>query len=150
MKQILTLIILFTIFSCNTTNSEKHLSPEELKLELKKQEQFDPVPYLTAKATMTPNSVKTRNAGIFHSAEYKTDGYNVVGTIKNTATMARYKDVVLSFSFLSQTQTVIETKEYILYNFYEPNSTKAFSLKVFPPSAMNQFNINVINASAAN
>lgn len=48
---------------------------------------------------------------------------------------------------MSHTETVIEQKDYVFYEFYEPNSTEAFSLHLYPPAATNKFNVSVKNAN---
>lgn len=154
MKKIIFTLIVATTFAFTNCNSggfsqqERLKTAEELRMELELQEQISPNEYLSATATMSPNRVKTREAGLFRDAEYGTDGYNIEGTIKNTATIARFKDVVLTVTFMSQTKTVIEEKDYVFYEFCEPNSTKAFSLHLYPPDATDRFNVTVKNATA--
>lgn len=133
----------------NPTSAEVSVpkTPEELKMELNQQELSDPTHYLIAKATMSENRIKTREAGLFREAEYSTDGYNIEGTIKNSASVARFKDVILTVQFLSKTGTVIEEAEYPFYEFYEPNSTTPFSLHVYPPDVMEKFSVSVKGAS---
>lgn len=158
---------LFLMTSCNNSgnqvsaeaaipnNSENPASaevfvpktPEELKMELNQQELSNPTHYLIANAKMSENTVKTREAGLFREAEYSTDGYNIEGSIKNSASVARFKDVMITVKFLSKTGTIIEETDYPFYEFYEPNSTTPFSLHVYPPDAMEKFSVSVKNAS---
>lgn len=150
---IITFLVLLIASCSNSASSEqaRPKTPEELKLELKNQELNDPTTYLSAEnVTMTENKVKTRDAGLFRDAEYKTDGYFIEGSIKNTATLAKYKDVILTVTLFSQTETVIEEKDYVIYEFYGPNSVNAFSFKINPPSATNKFNVVVKDAKPAN
>lgn len=49
--------------------------------------------------------------------------------------------------FYFQTKTVIESKSYIKYEYFEPNSIKEFTLKVYPPENMESFGVNVIEVS---
>ena len=138
-------------FGCNqgsVSNQQlQNVSPEELKANLKIQEQANPVQYLTVEATMRENKVQTRSEGLFHSAEYKTDGYFIEGTIKNSASVARFKDVHLTVRFLSKTNTVIDMKEFVQYEFYEPNSTKTFSIHAYPPDEMAHWSIEISSAT---
>jgi hypothetical protein len=128
--------------------TEKPKTPEELKLELLMLEQSSPLSYLEADATMREDKVKTRNAGLFRDAEYSPDGNTIYGTIKNSATVAKFKDVVLAVTFYSQTDTPIETKDFTIYEFYAPNTVNNFELKVYPPEAMAKFGIKIKNATA--
>lgn len=136
--------------SCNSggssgSNADKPKTPEELKMELKIQEQSSPTDYLSASgATMKHNEV--RKAGLFRDAEY--DGWLVEGIIKNTATLARFKDVVLTIKLFSQTETVIEEKDYVIYEFFEPNTSKPFSIKIHPPEVTDKFNVSVKTGTA--
>lgn len=152
MNKILVVIISF-VFACNSSNilkseQERHKTAEELMKDLKTEEQKNPKSYLITKATISPNRVKIRNAGLFREAEYATDGYYINGIIKNTAKVARFKDVILLISYSSQTGTVIEEEEHILYEFYEPNISKSFSIHVYPPDAMSQFNVTIKTATS--
>jgi len=98
---------------------------------------------------MREDKVKTREAGFFNEAEYAKDGNTIYGTIKNSATMAKFKDIVLTVTFYSQTQTAIESKDFTIYEFYKPNTATLFELKVYPPEAMAQFGVEVKTATAA-
>lgn len=132
-------------FKGENTQSDRPKSPEELRLELRTQEQSNPLDYIsTDQVTMKHN--QTREEGIFNSAEY--DGYLIQGNIKNTASIAKFKDVVLTINFLSQTGTIIEKNEKIIYEFYEPNSSKPFTIKVYPPEATSTFNVTLKNAAS--
>lgn len=135
-------------FSCNE-KSERPKTAEELKLELALQEEENPTQYIqTIDVTMKENKIQTRNATLFRSSKHKIDGSIISGTIKNSATIAKFKDVVLTVSFMSQTGTVIEQKDYVIYEFYQPKSSKPFELKVYEPSATEKFNVEVKNAVA--
>ena len=159
MKSITSYLFILILFaSCNnnngysgggylSSNSNTQKSPEELKRELKMQEHSAPLTYLSVTGTtMTPN--KIRDAGLFHGAEY--DGYMVEGTVRSTATLARFKDAVITLQFLSQTQTVVDSKDYVIYEFFEPNSSKHFSFKVNPPNVTAQYKIILKSATAVN
>lgn len=145
--------IAITLFaSCNGGASSAAIevpkTPEELKMELLAQEKTEPLTYLEVDGTMKEDEIKTRDAGLFHEAEYSPDGNTIHGTIKNTATMAKFKDVVLTVTFYSQTDTPIETKEFTIYEFYAPNTVNNFELKVYPPETMAKFGVEIKNATA--
>jgi hypothetical protein len=147
---LITLLIIST--SCSDLNSaevNRPKTPEELRMELLSQEKLEPQTYLSVDATMQEDEIKTRDAGLFHDAEYSLDGNTIHGTIKNTATMAKFKDIVVTVTFYSQTETAIETKDFVIYEFYEPNSSNKFELKVYPPEAMAKFGIEIKGATAS-
>jgi len=130
--------------SCNNEPKERPKTPEELRAELKKQEQSEPLFYLSIdKPTMKHNM--TRAEGLFRDAEY--DGWLIEGKIKNTATLAKFKDVVLRVKHFSQTNTLIEQKDFVIYEFYEPRKMKNFVLKVYPPEAHHTFDVDVVRAT---
>jgi hypothetical protein len=132
--------------SNGSSNTERPKTPEELRLELKQQEQSTPQQYLEISGTTMKHNM-TRESGLFHDAEY--DGWLVEGVIKNSASIAKFKDIVVSISLISQTGTVIEEKDYVIYEFYEPNTTKKFAIKIYPPEVTDKFNVNVKTAVAA-
>jgi hypothetical protein len=150
MKKILLpfiIIVCLILFSCN----ERQKTAEELKLELALEEEENPTQYIqTVGVTMKENKIQTRNATLFRSSKHKIDGSIISGNIKNSATIAKFKDVVLTVTFMSQTGTVIEQKDYVIYEFYNPQSSKSFNLKVYQPEATKQYNVAVKNAIATN
>jgi len=80
-----------------------------------------PKAFLVANGTYHPNFWGTKE--------------EIDGTVTNKATHTNYKDVHVSVIFYSQTNSVISTQEYILYDYFPYGSTKAFSLKVDKPAA---------------
>lgn len=141
------LLTLFMLQSCNQVGSPPK-SPEELRMELKSLEQSNPIQFLTVDAKMRDSMVKTREEGWFNKAEYGKNGNTIKGFIKNSASIAKFKDVVLTVSYYSATKTVIKSEDHIFYEFYEPNSLVPFSIHVYPPKEMKSFGLNVKNASA--
>lgn len=153
------LILLFTVItlsSCNSgssaasTSVETPKSTEELKMDLVTQEEAAPLTYLIVDGTMSADEVQTRSEGLFHAAEYSPDGNTIHGTIINSATLAKFKDVKILVTYYSQTDTPISTEEKIFYEFYAPNSTTVFELKVYPPTDMAKFGIEVKSATPTN
>ena len=138
-----TLLIIISFSSCN--NSSRQKSPVELKMELKRQEQSNVRQYLSLDNVFI-NKNKIKEAGIFSSAKY--DGHLITGKVKNTATIARFKDIKLRLQLFSKTKTLISEKTYVFYEYYEPNSIKNFSLKINPPIAMKSYNISVVSAES--
>ena len=139
-------ILSILLASCGSTEVPK--TPEELKAELLSQEKTQPLVYLTVDAKMREDQVQTRRAGLFRDAEYAKDGNTITGTIKNSATIAKFKDVVLTVTFYSQTETAIESKDFTIYEYYNPNTNTPFELKVYPPETMAKFGIEIKGATA--
>lgn len=140
-----------TFISCNSgsfASSGKTKNPEELMTELKMQEKKYPLIYLKVDAEMTENRIKIKDAGVLQSEEYVTDGSTIYGTIKNTATMAEFKDLVVTLTYYSNTGSEIESKDYPINDFFGPKSVDKFKLKVYPPESMAKFGIEIKNARA--
>jgi allantoicase len=149
----LSIASVFLITGCNSGGSSasqeqtRPRTPEELKAELKQQELNNPLSYLSdSEVTMKDNTILVSKETFFKSAKYKDDGKIVEGYIVNSATLAKYKDVVVKIAYYSSTKTLIEEKKFVFYEFYEPNSTNYFSLKVYPPSAYDTYGFTVVDA----
>ena len=152
LNSFLVFVVCLFFFSCGDSSSlsigdsSREKTPEELREELRKQEMNSPSEYIKLEGvTMKKNLV--REAGWFRNAEY--DGSVVEGSIKNTASIARFKDVIIVVEFYSKTETQIGQKEFVLYEYYEPNSNENFRLVVYPPSEMGSYHVSVKNAIPA-
>lgn len=131
MKVLSNLLIYVSIilFSCGG-NTGRQKSPEELRQELKMTEHQNFKQYLT---------VETK------SADYKlwTDNYSITGSINSTASLARFKDAVLTVTFLSSTDTELKSVDFVIYKFLEPNSKTDFEIKTKMPSATKKYNVQI-------
>ncbi|TRZ66044.1 hypothetical protein D4R20_01145 [bacterium] len=123
---------------CSSGNSDRPKTTEELKMEIKIKEQSTPTKYLTVTGRK-----------MYYNSD--ADRWVVEGMINNSATVAKFKDIVLLIQLFSQTGTVIGQEEYIIYKFSEPNSSIPFSIKFFnhPDDTKNYF-VLVKNATAVN
>lgn len=133
---------LLAFVSCKENNVQK--SPEELKLELSLSEGNYPDQYITLDSVKM-NKNEIRKGNLFRSAKY--DGYKITGLVKNSATIAKYKDLIINVEIFSKTKSIISTQDFTFYEFYEPNTTKPFNLIVNPPEQMNGYNVYVKNAT---
>ena len=139
-------LILVLNTSCNKKESRKK-TPKELKAELKLQEKANSLTYVSLiKATITPQKKIVRKGSLFKKAKYEDDGAIINGIIENKASFAKYKDVKLKVAYYSNTKSIISEKYFVLYEYYYPNSTETFSIKVYPPKAYKTFNVEVIKA----
>lgn len=126
------ILISFVLISCNGNTPLHQKTAEELRQELKVKEQTNPSVYL--------------------SAEYKLDvtfwtSQDVItGFINNTASIARFKDVVLTITFLTGTDTELKSENYVIYKFCEPNSKTPFEIKTKSPSATKKIGVTVKEA----
>lgn len=71
----------------------------------------------------------------------------VHGVIKNSATVANFKDVVVKVTYYSKTQTVIGSNNYIIYDFFPPHSEKNFELKIDKIDGTNTIGWDVVKAT---
>lgn len=138
MKTIVKLIVIITLVlsSCNGNTPLHQKTAEELRQELKVKEQTNPIVYL--------------------SAEYKLDvtfwtSQDVIkGFINNSASIARFKDVVLTITYFTETDTELKSENFVLYKFFEPNSKTPFEIKTKSPNATKKIEVKVKEAVPVN
>jgi hypothetical protein len=122
---------------------------EELRQELKQTEQNNPLTYVHGSGeTLKPNQVETRKAGLFRDAEYEMQRYFLDGSVKNTASVATFKDEVIKVSYVSETNTVISDELLTVYRVLTPNGVADYEFKVNPPVDMKSFNVQLVGATA--
>lgn len=151
-------VLLFFVFlstlylGCDQSSQKpapsKPKTAEELRMELLLREQMAPTEYLSVDAKIHENKILVQKPDLFHHSKYETDGWIITGDIKNSATLAKYKDPSLIVTYYSQTETEIDKKQFVLYEFLKPNSNTPFEIKVYPPQAMVNFNIQISDATA--
>jgi len=76
------------------------------------------------------------------------DKIKVYGVIKNTATVASYKDAVVRVTYYSKTKTELGSKEYTIYDNFPPHSEVKFELKIENYKDVNSIGWEVIQATA--
>ena len=124
------IIILSKIFDKETDTSSTY---HESVMTIQEIEATEPVNYLKADGTYNNNFIG--------------DKVKINGVITNSATVTTYKDIIVRVNFYSKTNTLIGTEDYTLYEFYQPNSTQEFKLKVKAYSNVSSLGWEVINAS---
>ena len=142
------LLILIPLFiTCGNEQKERPKTTEELRTELKGKELLNPKAYLQDKdVTLKLQKKEIRKANLFRSAKYADDGGLISGFFVNKSTLATYKDIEVRVSYYSQTKTLIYKKKHIFYNFYKPNESEYFTLKVYPPKAYKTFSFVITDA----
>jgi|ERR1017187_499587 hypothetical protein len=113
--------------SSNVTKSE-----EQLRQELLVRERSNPSQFLINNATWKKNLIKQTV---------------IEGTINNTATVANFKDVILNVTYVSQTNTAINTEQIVVYENFLAGKTTPYKIKVNAPSATNSVQIDVKSAT---
>ena len=117
-------------------------TPEKLREKLLEKEQNSPLNYLSGSGTLEENI--TQQPDLFHHT--KTDGYWFKGYIINRATMAKYKDAVITLRFYTKTMTLINSQEVTISEYFSPRSTVNFTQKIYPPQGFEQWNMSIKNA----
>lgn len=120
---------------------------QELRNELREQEEASPNQQLSATGTIEENKILIQKPDFFHHSVYRTEGYIIHGIIHSKASIARFKDIVIKVIFYSETQTDLGSRNYIVYKYIEPNTETNFDLNVYPPAVMRNFSLRVVNAS---
>ena len=108
------------------TYQEKIMTVEEI-------EKADPAKFLDASGNYNEN--------------FWGDAMKVHGTIKNNATVANYKDVLVEVIFYSGTDTELDRKQYQIFDYFPAHTTKAFELKIDKPSACKKLGWNAVSAT---
>jgi hypothetical protein len=112
---------------------EQPKTAAELRAELLAQEQSVPTTYLAASGTSRRNLI----------GQLVLEGY-----IANAATLANFKDPVLSVTWYSKTQTEIGTKEYPIYELVRAKAATPFKLKTDAPSYVATVALGISRAKA--
>jgi hypothetical protein len=96
-------------------------------------EHLNPANYLQAGGTYRPNFWGTK--------------YELSGTITNIAAHTNYKDVHVKIKFFTRTNTLIGSKEYILYDYFPYGLKKSFTITVDKPTVAASCGWQVIGAT---
>lgn len=97
-------------------------------------EQYNPSAYLNANGTYRKN--------------FWGDKITINGKVTNSATHTNYKDVYITVKFYSKTKSVIDSKTYVLYDYFPYGMAKDFELKVGIPSNMETCGWEATSATA--
>jgi len=120
--------------STTTAPVEIPKTPEQLRAELKQQEQATPTDYLSADGTYKEN--------------FWGDKLKIKCTIHNKATLASFKDVVVRVTYYTKTKTELGTKEYTIYEIVNANSDKTVEMKIDTYKDVETIGWDVVSAIA--
>lgn len=116
-------------------------SAEDLRKELQSKEEEDVAKYIDGKTAMQSRD----EGGLFN---VKIANY-VTGHVKNSASVAKVKDVKIRIDFKSKTDAVIGSKEIIIYEIIEPGQSIEFKERVDVPEKVETFSWTVLSAHPA-
>ncbi len=106
---------------------------QQLKTELGKKEASNPLEYLTVHGKMHNNL----------------SGKKIIkGSITNMASIASYRDVHVSVTFLSAAENELATQQFIVNDFVTPNNKTNFRSVFKAPAETAGFRIKVLSAAA--
>jgi hypothetical protein len=114
---LIAVIIIGDIIKTSSGNSNN--SPQtyqEKVMTIAEIEQSQPSQFLTADGNYNQNFLGTK--------------LKVHGLIRNTATVASYKDAVVQVTYYSKTKTILGSEKYTIYETFAPHSTVNFELKI--------------------
>lgn len=74
------------------------------------------------------------------------DRLKVNGTIKSSATVARYKDVTVRVTYYSKTKTNLGSEDYTIYEVLNPGRSTPFKLKIKNYRNVNSIGWDVVDA----
>lgn len=143
LRLLASLSLLMLVQACSEANSysssytapveERSKTAEELRAELLAQEQSAPDSYLAAAGTSRRNLI----------GQLVLEGY-----IANAATLANFKDPVLSVTWYSKTGTEVGTKEYPIYELVQAQGATHYKLKTDAPSYAATVALGISGATA--
>ena len=120
---IITLVIVFVLglglFILYQINSKHHGSSDsyqEKVISIEETEYSQPTSYLTADGT--------------YRETFFGDKIKVNCEIKNSASIAFFKDVVVQVTYYSKTKTVLGTNSYVIYEIFPPQTKRTVELKI--------------------
>ncbi len=134
MKKTITTLFIATVLltSCNNGGSSSS-SYQDKKMSLEDQEKQNPTEFLSASGTYHPTLFGNK--------------MKINGTVTNKATIATYKDVTVKVRYISKTDSDIGSGEYTIYDFFPPNQTKEFEIKIEVPNGTEKLGWDVVSAS---
>jgi hypothetical protein len=115
-----------------TASIERPKTAAELRAELLATEQAAPADYLVVEGTYRRNFISQ---------------LVLEGDIASGATLATYKDPVLTVTWYSKTQTEIGTQQYPVYELLRPHSTAHFKLKTSAPGEVASVAMGISSAT---
>lgn len=118
----------------NTSTSKKPKTAEELREELYAKEMNDPENYLSVSYDLGYKLLSGKD--------------EIKGEIYNSATMATFKDVVITVTYSSKTGAELGSENYVIYDYVYAGSSVPFNLRVYSPSGTKQIGVRVQSAEA--
>jgi hypothetical protein len=71
----------------------------------------------------------------------------ITGNIYNYATMATFKDVVLTVTYSTNTDTELYRENFVVYDYVYPGSSTSFNLKTYSPEGTKKIGVSIKSAT---
>jgi hypothetical protein len=123
---IITILLILGLASCNLGSPY-----QKTKMTLKEKEKQNPLEFLSTNGTYRTNLIGE---------------WVIEGTVNNSATIATYKDIVLTVRFLSKTNTLLGSEEHVIYEYFPAGQTKEFKIKTYGFEATEKIALNIESA----
>lgn len=117
----------------NSNYSHRVRTESDLRNELESKEKRNPKTYLSVDYDL--------NYRLFSGKD------EIKGTIYNSATMATFKDVILTVTYSSNTGTKLYSENFVVYDFIYPGSSTDFNIKTYSPEGTKQIGVKIKSAS---
>ena len=125
------LVLIIGLCACNNNQNSSNSYQEKVQ-SVEEIERSQPTNFLDASGTYNPTLFGNK--------------IKVHGIIKNTATVATFKDAVVKVTYYSKTKTVLGSNKYTIYDFFPPHSEKNFELKIETYQDVSTIGWDVISA----
>ena len=134
-----------------STNFSASIDPQQKKVktveEIEKPASKDP----NKKKEMTAEEIEKADPLRFVSASGQSrktifGKYTLNMKVENSATVTKYKDVVVKIEYISASNSVINTEERRFNEIFPPHSTKNYEFKISKPSESSKLRVSVIQA----
>ncbi len=129
-------IITLSFLGCQSNSSNNNVTYQSAKMTLLQKEQATPISFL--KIT---NGTYKKNL---------LDTWVIEGYVTSTATVANYKDVVITVSYYTKTKTLLGTQDFQQYEYVKPGSSVPFKIKSDGYQSTEIIGVDVKRASLAN
>lgn len=85
-----------------------------------------------------------------YSLTYKilTGEDKITGKIYNSATLASFKDVVLTVTYSTATGTQLGSKDYIVYDYVDAGGSTPFTIKTYSPEGTRSIGVQIKSAKS--
>ncbi|KAA9338961.1 hypothetical protein [Adhaeribacter soli] len=131
----ISIILIFGFSACDSGHAGAGQSYEEAQLTIEQTEKVYPKQFIHSDGSFRKNLVGK---------------WVIEGSIKSSATVATYKDVVLDVTYYSKTNSLIGSEQHTLYEYLTPRQTVKFKFKSFGYKGAESIGLGIADASPIN